>query len=460
MANKFAVAAGNWSATSTWADTPSGSAGASVPVAGDNAYSNGRAVTIDVSITCAKISNEAENGATVGGGFTIVASGLTVNANVYGGTATGTANSTLTIATTTTSATVAVNGTILPYNSYGIYFLPTFPCTLTVVGNVYGGLGSSGFGIYKAGDGSISITGLLSVRSGTASGTAYWVGPGLGADTVTGDVYGGGGGASSYGIVIGNTSTAGSSLTITGNLTGGYNGSSANAHALYHNSNNTTVTIVGNCTGGPYTQTSANGVYHQGGATISITGNATAGSGSAGATNVLGGTLKVIRATGNGFGLGSVGFLSAVGVASSSQSSVTYVEEIEYGALGQSPTSGTIILTDKTSNVALFYRPGLGKKTLIDSASVSGALPSAANVRFGIVYNSGNTTGTCRVPAASSVAYGVPVDATTGTAVLTPDAIWNALTSGMTTSGSIGERLKNASTVTSTGQQLSNALSS
>ena len=58
--------------------------------------------------------------------------------------------------------------------------------------------------------------------------------------------------------------------------------------------------------------------------------------------------------------------------------------------------------------------------------------PIAANVRSGIVYGGGNLTGTCAVPAASSVAFGVPVDATTGTAVLTPEAVWGAASRTLT----------------------------
>jgi hypothetical protein len=49
--------------------------------------------------------------------------------------------------------------------------------------------------------------------------------------------------------------------------------------------------------------------------------------------------------------------------------------------------------------------------------------PIAANVRSGVSYGGGNLTGTCAVPAAGSVALGVPVDAGFGTAVLTPAAI-------------------------------------
>lgn len=60
--------------------------------------------------------------------------------------------------------------------------------------------------------------------------------------------------------------------------------------------------------------------------------------------------------------------------------------------------------------------------------------PAISNVRAGIVYGGGILTGTCAVPAAGSVALGVPVDNTTGTAVLTAAAVQSALTSqGLTT---------------------------
>ncbi len=89
-------------------------------------------------------------------------------------------------------------------------------------------------------------------------------------------------------------------------------------------------------------------------------------------------------------------------------------------------------------------------------------MPAASNVRDGVSYASGALTGTCKVPAAASVAYGVPVDATTGTAYLSQSdvlaAVWGAATSSLTTAGSIGERLKNAATVASTGDQLASAL--
>ena len=50
--------------------------------------------------------------------------------------------------------------------------------------------------------------------------------------------------------------------------------------------------------------------------------------------------------------------------------------------------------------------------------------PAAGNVRSGTTYGPNSAlTGTCAVPPPGSVALGVPVDATTGTAVLTPESI-------------------------------------
>jgi hypothetical protein len=90
----------------------------------------------------------------------------------------------------------------------------------------------------------------------------------------------------------------------------------------------------------------------------------------------------------------------------------------------------------------------------MSSPEVVSDLPAVSNVRFGVVYGVGSFTGTMRVPAASNVRLGVDVDNTVGTGAVTAADVWNVLTSGLNTSGSIGERLKNTSTVDSTGDQL------
>jgi hypothetical protein len=68
-----------------------------------------------------------------------------------------------------------------------------------------------------------------------------------------------------------------------------------------------------------------------------------------------------------------------------------------------------------------------GYKNLYTADSVGGN-PAVNNVRSGTVYGpSSELTGTCAVPAAGSVALGVPVDNTTGTAVLTQANVRTAL---------------------------------
>jgi hypothetical protein len=81
--------------------------------------------------------------------------------------------------------------------------------------------------------------------------------------------------------------------------------------------------------------------------------------------------------------------------------------------------------------------------------------PAESNVRTGIVYGpTNNLTGTCAVPPPAAVSLGVPVDNTVGTAFLTAADMWNVALASITTPNSIGERLKDASTVQSTGAQL------
>jgi hypothetical protein len=90
--------------------------------------------------------------------------------------------------------------------------------------------------------------------------------------------------------------------------------------------------------------------------------------------------------------------------------------------------------------------------------------PSVSDVRSGVSYGPTNIyTGISSVPPRESVSIGVPVDNTTGTSALgsfTVSDIWNYPVSGITTSGSIGERLKNTATINSVSQQISDAFSS
>jgi hypothetical protein len=122
------------------------------------------------------------------------------------------------------------------------------------------------------------------------------------------------------------------------------------------------------------------------------------------------------------------------------------IEQLQYGTLGMSPTSGGGIRLKKLgSNVAVFnYCDTAGAKTLID-ATQNAAMPAEENVRSGVSYASGALTGTCAVPEANSVAWGVPIRNTTGTAALTPAAVWEYATRTIT-----GGLVDTATTLTNT----------
>ena len=101
------------------------------------------------------------------------------------------------------------------------------------------------------------------------------------------------------------------------------------------------------------------------------------------------------------------------------------------------------------------FQNNLNADITLAYGSATGAYPTEADVRFGTTYASSPTrTGTLRVPLPQYVSQGVLTDNTTGTAYLSAADVWNIQTSTLTTAGSIGERLKNASTVQTNGDQL------
>jgi hypothetical protein len=98
------------------------------------------------------------------------------------------------------------------------------------------------------------------------------------------------------------------------------------------------------------------------------------------------------------------------------------------------PVYAQKFILDTTPSVAKTRYALNGTGTYVDMFTADNSLTQAApaDVRNGTVYADGNLTGTCAVPAAASVAFGVPVDATTGTAALTPAAVWEYATREIT----------------------------
>jgi hypothetical protein len=466
MAIILAAATGNWSAPGTWT-------GGVVPVAEDVAVANNRTITIDtLTVTATELRNDTTGGAIAGGGFTLV-SGGTVNSNVFAGsTATSCvtwAGSTGQTATITgqffggTGSGHAVNctggnltcgagsqafGGTGSVASTGVNFASAGTLNFATPGSpgvIAGGTGSStaAHGIIAATINStinifasiirattsggssrgLELTGanqtvavvVANIGSSNQLGSAIRL-AGLNAShtfTVSGNIQGGSGN-SAHGISIEGTGTY--NFTAGGNVIGG-TGSNA---AGVNNTSTATLNITGNITN---TVASGNGnnasLVNAGAGTINVTGNATAGNAQHTIVNSSTGIVRVTRARGNGFGLGSTGIGNLQALVSSVSGSLSYVEEIEFGSLGNTSVSGPIRFTALDSNACVVTTTTGTPKTLVDTAATTGVLPAVTDVRSGVVYSSGNLTGTCAVPAAASVALGVAVGNTNGTATLT-----------------------------------------
>ena len=206
MANRYAVATGNWSNTATWD-------GGTLPQAGDVVRPNGFVVTIDQNITVSELTNNASAPAVAGGSFTLNSSGITIIANLlavraafnlinvsYGG------------GTSTIIADIGVLGLSTFFNEE-VSVAGQAGGKLVIIGNLIGhGTGfsapfNSAVALEGSGNGfELDVTGTI---SGQGVGLGAGVGVGSGYQvTVDGIVVGGSIGAlTSPGIYLAGTSS-------------------------------------------------------------------------------------------------------------------------------------------------------------------------------------------------------------------------------------------------------------
>ena len=516
MANRYAVASGNWSNTATWN-------GGTLPTSADDVRPNGFAVTIDQNITVLSLRNDASAPAVAGGTFTLTGN-YTINISsdiqcfatsllTYNGTGTayitGTNAGAAIISSTTTNSTLTVThsgtGTLIvdmvinscitnEINRYNIGVIGGG--TLNLLKQVSKGT----FTNYPGGSAAIVIGTTAGATLNTVSviGTSaigYTINSSIRTTiNVVGNITGAAmqaGGTPIGGAIT--MSATDSVLNITGNITNNTGGNTGelrtifiNAAAIVNmigtvngppsglNGNSTAIRLntassVLNLTGDVVGNGSGAAIFTFGAA--NITGNVTGGGSSNGAAiRVDGGvnTVTGIITGGSTNGLPAVqlnaGSLNHIGTAQASSSASAIV--------CNAPTTSTLTCTGpflrSTSIVAIssqtllinaaynpyfqFRKSDGTNVTYVDQATSN--FPAVGNVRLGTTYASGLYTGTLNVPTAAQVLAGIAVDNTVGTLLMTPAQFWNYLISSGFTSGSIGDRLQNASTVATTGGQI------
>jgi hypothetical protein len=378
MAIRYAVASGNWSNTATWD-------GGTLPAAGDDVRSNGFTVTVDGSFTCLTISNRAETSPTVAAGGTF---SLTNGASV--------------------TATDATNGFPLSGTSGHVTFLFSLPAgqSATLIGtHVHEAPAHVNARLCNVtGAGSLHVIGnMTGFDSGATAGRSIHVSAASATVNVTGNGVGGTSNGGVSGIVevqaanctvnwVGNISAAGTSATTT---VGGV--------IAIGNVSGTQISVTGNVQGGSRSPAIA-GNSPTTNTTITVIGQVIAGD-----------TYPAI-----GINNVSNNMLIASGPFVSHALSGTVPFIIHRVRWIDSP-SGTYFSIATNDLLAL---------RSLYTADYTSALhmPAIADVRSGTVYGpSDELTGTCAVPPAGSVALGVPVDATTGTAAITQQAIADAV---------------------------------
>jgi hypothetical protein len=319
-----------------------------------------------------------------------------------------------------------------------------------------GGSGVSTFAINNNLTGTVTIT-SSTVTGGSASFTYGINNVSTGTVTITASTITGSSGTESVALVNLTGTVTITSSTVTG-------GSSATAYGIYNATGTITLTST-TVTGG--SNATAYGVNNASTGPVTITGDVTAST-AAGVLNASTGTVTI---TGT---LTPTTAVHALQCTNTTGANITLSGSLIYASNGFAPTNCLKFLMNPTPALAKVRFAKNGSTTYSDFFTADNSLGQAAitDVRFGTVYASGALTGVAYIPSASSVGFGVPVDATTGTATLTAadvraaiglatanldtqlaaiptaitnaNAVWDELMSNHTTAGTYGGRVVRA----------------
>ena len=514
MPNRWAVATGNWSSTGTW----NNGAVLGIPTGSDDAFAGGFTVTLDQDINVISLNTIASGSAPAGGSFSVTGSrnivtstmragsanclnisGTSIVANITGTVSGSVTNNTNCISITGLSNTININGSVragggVGSNAYGVLAGGTLN-TVNITGSISGGsAGNNTWAVVISGIGtSLNVSGSVNGGTGGNSSGIVLDGTATGVTNirVIGDISGSVGGvgltlnrgsSSPYiASIVGTIAafnfagivTSGGTLSVL-NITGSVIASSIISQPGIEMSTtaNLTLNISGSVVGSAQSGINTTGNFN----TINVNGNVFAGFNTSGISSTANSTIIVsgsaIAATAGSVGsspaisnTGTGQVIVGTAVASTINPAVnnTGATPVIYQAMtiatnGRLPIVGAARLRQGNNNFFSCSLDTTGYKTLINVNNISNGLPAASDVRRGTTYNFGDGVGTMAVPSASYVDTGVAVSNTSGTGVYTTasllSTVWNTNVAALTGSNSVGERLRNISTVSSTGDQL------
>ena len=383
MAIRKAIASGNWSDQAIW------DGGVSIPDVADDVYSNTFIVVVDGNYTAASVRNTTGTGITAGGSFTLQ-DGFTLTANMiaHGATCLNWTGGAGTSTTVIGNVSNTNNGYCIAHSGVG--------GTLNIVGNIALG-GNDARGVHVTGTGAILV--------------------------IIGDIS-----VTSNGSIALNVIGANTFITVTGNIT---NNSTSNNCAGISASATATITVTGNCTGGAHLASPA----VSGGKTITITGNIYGGTLGAAVNNST--NAAVVTIIGAIYACTAVtGYYGAAVTINATQVQYVFLTgPLISNQFGFNPLSVYRFFIIPTSNIYYELRDNSTAGSTVIAAptytlyplGAAGDVPAESDVRDGVTYEFAAKTGTLTVPPTNTVATGVPVDNTVGTAILTGADIANAV---------------------------------
>lgn len=412
MAWVRASRSGNWSDTNPATSPWSWGGVIYAPDSADNVHCNGFDVGIDVNVTAVMLATgspgtvawkDGGSAAPTTSGSFVPSNGVVITANVNYPPL----NSTNGKVVVNTGANATIIGHICGSGNSSTGSITVNGGTLSIVGDIYGVYAVGGATVTVGGVGNLVVTGnLYAFPTGSLSNGNNIIFSSGGNLVLVGSIYA----QRDVNVTASGMLAVGSTGNI--NITGLVRARHQNAIQITSAS---IVTIQGDVYGSDFSNV-CHGITATSNCTVNITGNVFASLGTGLNFNT---TTSVCYVSGNI--TGSSANLAIYGTAATLNFKGSLLSPS-----GKFPVFVPAIQSDGqvTGSIISFPRLSGGYAVAFYSPDAVGGNPSPSNVRRDVQYGpTGDVVGTCHVPAASSVAAGVPVDNTIGTAVLTPAAV-------------------------------------